>query len=247
MTIIIVVENVQISTDKKLMYCCIPAVGNKCRRIIPHEPCIDPYKGDQSTCFVSWLSRVILPLQCKKILSLDQLKPDSSLGKAKSLYGRIQEVLEFSYVFSANKNFTCCIVFDIAAVGTVLFETRFGSFSKSPSLETTKFIDSAHSLFRLFLKFVLFPAWIDKFYRFKSVQEFYDHMDILHNFGDMCINKKMREIQGRLDKEDIQDEDAAEFLTFLISREDISFKEITANLIGLLFPAVETVCIRWKV
>ena len=68
-------------------------------------------------------------------------------------------------------------------------------------------------------------------------------MDILHNFGDMCINKKMSEIQGRLDKEDIQDEDAAEFLTFLISREDISFKEITSNLIELLFPAIETVCI----
>ena len=72
-------------------------------------------------------------------------------------------------------------------------------------------------------------------------------MDIIHNFGDMCINKKMREIQGRLDKEDIQDEDAAEFLTFLISREDISFKEITSNLIELLFPAIETVCIDWKV
>ena len=152
-----------------------------------------------------------------------------------------------SVMFRAYKNLTCCIVFDIAAVGTVLFETRFGSFSKSPSLEATKFIDSAHRSFRLFLKFVLFPAWIDKFYRFKSVQEFYDHMDIMHNFGDMCINKKMREIQGRLDKEDIQDEDAAEFLTFLISREDISFKEIISNLIELLFPAIETVCISWRV
>ena len=72
-------------------------------------------------------------------------------------------------------------------------------------------------------------------------------MDVMHNFGEICINKKMSEIQGRLDKEDLQDEDAAEFLTFLISREDISFKEITSNLIGLLFPAVETVCIDWKV
>ncbi|KAK2559629.1 Cytochrome P450 10 [Acropora cervicornis] len=128
----------------------------------------------------------------------------------------------------------------LESIGTVLFETRFGSFSKSPSLEAAKFLDSACKLFRLFLKIFLFPAWIDKFYRFKSVQEFYDHMDIMHNFGDMCINKKMSEIQGRLDKEDIQDEDAAEFLTFLIRREDISFKEITSNLIGLLFPAVET-------
>ena len=51
----------------------------------------------------------------------------------------------------------------------------------------------------------------------------------------------MSEIQGRLDKGDIQEDDAAEFLTFLISREDISFKEITSNLIELLFPAIETV------
>ena len=191
------------------------------------------------------LVKVTKALQCNKILCLDQLRPDSSLGKATSLYGGIQEVLEFSYVFRqrANKNFTCCIVFYIAAVGTVLFETRFSSFSKSPSLEATKFIDSARRLFKLFMKVFLFPAWIDKFYRFKSVQEFYDHMDIIHNFGDMCINKKMSEIQERLDKEDIQDEDAAEFLTFLISREDISFKEITSNLIELLFPAIETVCI----
>ena len=135
----------------------------------------------------------------------------------------------------------------LVAIGTVLFETRFGSFNKSPSLEAAKFLDSAHRLFRLFLKIFLFPAWIDKLYRFKSVQEFYDHMDVMHNFGEICINKKMSEIQGRLDKEDLQDEDAAEFLTFLISRDDISFKEITSNLIGLLFPAVETVCIDWKV
>lgn len=135
----------------------------------------------------------------------------------------------------------------IAAIGTVLFETRFGSFSKSPSLEAAKFIESAHRLFRLFLKVFLLPAWIDKFYRFKSVQEFYDYFDVLYNFGDMCIKKKLSEIQGRLDKGDIQDEDAAEFLTFLISREDISFKEITSNLIELLFPAIETVCISWKV
>ena len=189
------------------------------------------------------------PLQCNKILCLDQLKPDSSLGKATSLYGGIQEDLEFSYALRqrTNKNFTFCIVFYIAAVGTVLFETRFGSFNKSPSLEAAQFLDSAHRLFRLVLKVFLFPAWIDKFYRFKSVQEFYDDLDILHNFGDMCIKKKMSEIQARLDKGDIRDEDAAEFLTFLISREDISFKEITSNLIELLFPAIETVCISWRV
>lgn len=66
-------------------------------------------------------------------------------------------------------------------------------------------------------------------------------MDVLYNFGDMCINKKMSEIQGKLESGDIQDEDAAEFLTFLISRDDMNFKEITANLVEFLMAAVETV------
>ena len=92
------------------------------------------------------------------------------------------------------------------------------------------------------LKIVLIPAWIDKLYRLKSVQDFYDQMDVLYSFGDRCIEKKMSEIQGRLDQGDIQEDDAAEFLTFLISREDINFKEITSNLVELLFPAIETVC-----
>ena len=138
-----------------------------------------------------------------------------------------------------------CFIF--AAVGTVLFETRFGFFSKSPSLEAANFIESARRLFRLVFKIFFIPAWIDKLYRFKSVQQCYDDLDILHNFGDMCIKRKMSEIQGRLDEGDIREEDAAKFLTFLISREDINFKEITSNLIELLFPAIETVCIDWKV
>lgn len=66
-------------------------------------------------------------------------------------------------------------------------------------------------------------------------------MDVLYNFGDMCINQKMSEIQGKLESGDIQDEDAAEFLTFLISRDDMNFKEITANLVEFLMAAVETV------
>lgn len=66
-------------------------------------------------------------------------------------------------------------------------------------------------------------------------------MDVLYNFGDMCINKKMSEIQGKLESGDIQNEDAAEFLTFLISRDDMNFKEITANLVEFLMAAVETV------
>ncbi|XP_068725389.1 cytochrome P450 10-like [Montipora capricornis] len=128
----------------------------------------------------------------------------------------------------------------LESIGTVLFETRFGSFSKSPSVEAAKFIESAHKFFTTVLKIVLIPAWIDKLYRLKSVQDFYDQMDVLYSFGDRCIEKKMREIQGRLDKGDIQEDDAAEFLTFLISREDINFKEITSNLVELLFPAIET-------
>ena len=66
-------------------------------------------------------------------------------------------------------------------------------------------------------------------------------MDVMYNFGDKCIEKKMEEIREKLENGDIRDEDAAEFLTFLISRDDISSKEITANLVEILMAAVETV------
>ena len=70
-------------------------------------------------------------------------------------------------------------------------------------------------------------------------------MDIMYNFGDMCIEKRLNEIQGKLGNGDLNDEDAAEFLTFLISRDDISSKEISANLVEILMAAVETVGIRY--
>ena len=39
----------------------------------------------------------------------------------------------------------------------------------------------------------------------------------------------------------IGDEDAAEFLTFLISRDDINFEEIKINLLEILMASIETV------
>ena len=66
-------------------------------------------------------------------------------------------------------------------------------------------------------------------------------MDVMYNIGDKCIEKKMEEIREKLENGNIRDEDAAEFLTFLISRDDISSKEITANLVEILMAAVETV------
>ena len=134
-----------------------------------------------------------------------------------------------------------CRLLKIPAIGTVLFETRFGSFAKSPSVEATKFIAAVEQLVHQILKALVIPAWIDKYYRFKVVQEFYDCMDVMHNFGDMCIEKRLNEIRDKLGSGDLNDEDSAEFLTFLISRDDISSKEISANLVEILMAAVETV------
>ena len=123
----------------------------------------------------------------------------------------------------------------------MLFETRFGSFDKSPSKEAAKFIAAVKEMFALALKVFLIPVWIDKFYRLKGIQQFYDCMDVMYNFGDLCIENRLNEIREKLENGDFNDEDAAEFLTFLISRDDISSSEITANLVEILMAAVETV------
>jgi len=78
-----------------------------------------------------------------------------------------------------------CHLFKIPAIGTVLFETRFGSFAKSPSVEAAKFIAAVEQFFHQVLNVFVIPVWIDKFYRLKAVQEFYDCMDVMYNFGDV--------------------------------------------------------------
>ncbi|XP_068675903.1 cytochrome P450 10-like [Montipora capricornis] len=181
----------------------------------------------------------------RRILNMKMLRPKVTEGYAEPLNDVVADLLsQIKTIRDADGIIPSLqdelFKWSLESIGTVLFETRFGSFSKSPSVEAAKFVESAQKIFSLFLKLFLVPSWIDKFYRLKSVQDFYDHLDVIYSFGDRCIEKKMSEIQGRLDKGDIQEDDAAEFLTFLISREDISFKEITTNLIEVLFPAIET-------
>ena len=66
-------------------------------------------------------------------------------------------------------------------------------------------------------------------------------MDAMYNFADRSIKKRLDEIREKLEKGDIGDEDAAEFLTFLIRRDDINFEEIKANLLEILMASIETV------
>ena len=66
-------------------------------------------------------------------------------------------------------------------------------------------------------------------------------MDAMYNFADRSIKKRLDEIREKLEKGDIGDEDAAEFLTFLISRDEINFEEIKVNLLEILMASIETV------
>lgn len=72
-------------------------------------------------------------------------------------------------------------------------------------------------------------------------------MDVMYNFGDMCIEKRLNEIWDKLGNGDYNDEDVVEFLIFLISRDDISFKEISVNLVEILMVVVEMVGIWYDI
>ena len=91
------------------------------------------------------------------------------------------------------------------------------------------------------LKILTIPVWIDTFYRPKLFKEFYRHMDAMYNFADRSLEERLDKLRGKLEKGDIGDEDAAEFLTFLISRDDINFEEIKINLLEILMASIETV------
>ena len=95
-------------------------------------------------------------------------------------------------------------------------------------------------------KVLTIPVWIDTFYRPKLFKEFYRHMDAMYNFADRSLEERLDELRGKLVKGDVGDEDAAEFLTFLISRDDINFEEIKINLLEILMASIETVWLSKK-
>lgn len=61
-------------------------------------------------------------------------------------------------------------MFMFTAIGTVLFEKRFGSFENPPSKEAQQFINAVQTVFTSMLELLIYPEWLAKVYQSKRLK-----------------------------------------------------------------------------
>lgn len=124
----------------------------------------------------------------------------------------------------------------LETIGTVLYETRFGSFAGDRDPAIAEFIEAVHGIFRSTEKVIYFPSIIAKIVIPKWFKMHDNAWRTIFSTGKRLIDKKMTEISERLEK----GEEIDGFLPAMISDSKLTREELYANISELMLGAVDT-------
>ncbi|XP_069838611.1 sterol 26-hydroxylase, mitochondrial [Dendropsophus ebraccatus] len=125
--------------------------------------------------------------------------------------------------------------FAFEGVSYIVFETRIGCLEKTIPAETQKFIDSIGQMFRSLVYVAYLPPWMRPILPYW--ERYIEAWDNVFDFGKKLVDKKMSEIQTRLERgEEVQ----GEYLTYLLSSGKLSVAEVYGSVCELLLAGVDT-------
>ncbi|KAM8934040.1 sterol 26-hydroxylase, mitochondrial-like [Pelodytes ibericus] len=125
--------------------------------------------------------------------------------------------------------------FAFEGVSYIVFETRIGCLNKETPPETQKFIDSISQMFKNSVYVTYLPVWTRRLLPFW--ERYMAGWDNIFFYGRQLVDKKMNEIQSRLEKgEEVQ----GEYLTYLLSSGQLSNDEVYGSVCELLLAGVDT-------
>ncbi|KAL1267580.1 hypothetical protein QQF64_032943 [Cirrhinus molitorella] len=125
--------------------------------------------------------------------------------------------------------------FSLEGISSILFETRIGCLDKEIPAETKDFINSIAQMFTYNVHVVMLPNWTRKYLPFW--QWYINGWDGIFKFARKMIDMKMEEIQKRVDA---NQEVAGEYLTYLLSNDKMSSKDVYGSVSELLLAGVDT-------
>ncbi|XP_016527093.1 sterol 26-hydroxylase, mitochondrial isoform X2 [Poecilia formosa] len=126
-------------------------------------------------------------------------------------------------------------LFSLEGVSSVLFETRLGCLKEEIPAGTQEFITSVNQMFSYSIPVAIFPKWTRSLLPYW--RRYIASWDGIFSFGKTLIDKKMEDIQQRVDNDqNVEDE----YLTYLLSNSQLSIKDIYASVTELLLAGVDT-------
>ncbi|XP_072902205.1 cytochrome P450 isoform X1 [Hemitrygon akajei] len=125
--------------------------------------------------------------------------------------------------------------FAFEGICTILFETRMGCLEETIPEETQKFIASVFEMFYCSALIIFFPKAMWKY--IPIWKRFIAAWDYIFYITEKLVNKKMKEIQEKMEK---GEEVSGEYLTYLLTNTKMTPLDIYGSLSELLLAAVDT-------
>ncbi|MBN3308431.1 CP27A protein, partial [Amia calva] len=125
--------------------------------------------------------------------------------------------------------------FSLEGISSILFESRIGCLEKDIPLETQHFIDSIGRMFSYSMLVALVPKWTRNILPFWK--KYIAGWDGIFDFAEKLIDKKMEDIESRLQRGETVE---GEYLTYLLSSNTLTNKEVYGSITELLLAGVDT-------
>ncbi|XP_029988168.1 cytochrome P450 27C1-like [Sphaeramia orbicularis] len=125
--------------------------------------------------------------------------------------------------------------FSLEGIASILFETRIGCLEKEIPTGTQEFINAIVQMFSNSMAVVVTPKWSRGLLPYWG--RYIAGWEGIFTFAKKLIDKKMEEIQQRIDNnQDVE----GEYLTYLLSRTQMSIKDVYGSIAELLLAGVDT-------
>lgn len=125
--------------------------------------------------------------------------------------------------------------FALEGISYILFETRIGCLKQQVPPETQHFIDSINLMFKNSIFATVLPRWSRKVLPFWD--RYLDSWDTIFAFGKRLIDRKMKELEGHVEK---GKEVSQGYLSYLLASGHLSLDEVYGSVAELLLAGVDT-------
>ncbi|KAG2468205.1 CP27B protein, partial [Polypterus senegalus] len=127
--------------------------------------------------------------------------------------------------------------FGLEGISSVLFESRIGCLQATVPRETEEFIQAINTMFVMTLVTMAIPKWLQCVIR-KPWTKFCQSWDSMFAFAKKHIDQRMKEIEDKLSRGEAIE---GKYLTYFLSKENLSMKSIYGNITELLLAGVDTI------